>query len=289
MCRTPRIAKSTSRANLITLTFRSYWWEVASLVQRTILLDWLLLIGKKKLFLRLLAGLSISVAYLFALLLCQPYKRKLDGRLASGGQLLVVGLFIGGILVNPIRELLLEHQLPAILISLLTPSFLCRFAQKVFLQNAIIQDPQGSAAFALLVLGLETPDEAVFIMITIVLFFFVCFIGAVSSESYAHYHRRKLESKWSLCSIEPPQVKAWRTRGAFACFISHYKMGEPRGDPRFFAQLVQTLPDLLCIPCSPQTTSTSMERPLHLLYLRRSSLPVQPSPVDIVLPFPSKK
>lgn len=84
----------------------SYWWEVLSLIQRTVLLDWLLLISKETLLFRLWAGLSISVAYLFALLLCQPYKRKLDGRLASGGQLLVVGLFIGGILVNLLTKLL---------------------------------------------------------------------------------------------------------------------------------------------------------------------------------------
>ena len=42
----------------------SFWWEVLSLGQRTTLTGWLLLIDTKLTFLRLLAALVVSVAFL---------------------------------------------------------------------------------------------------------------------------------------------------------------------------------------------------------------------------------
>eukprot|EP00966_Prymnesium_polylepis_P332819 7388298-Prymnesium_polylepis.1 len=63
-------------------------WEIASLVQRTTLTGWLLLIDIDLQFIRLIAALCISVAFLVGLLACQPYKRKADYAIASGCQVL---------------------------------------------------------------------------------------------------------------------------------------------------------------------------------------------------------
>ena len=67
-----------------------FWWEVASLLQRTTLTGWLLLFGSDLQFIRLLAALVVSVAFLVALLICYPYKKKLDYGMAAGCQLLFV-------------------------------------------------------------------------------------------------------------------------------------------------------------------------------------------------------
>ena len=59
----------------------SYWWEIASLAQRTILTGWLLLLDVDLQFLRLLAALVISIAFLIALLSCRPYARRRSSNL----------------------------------------------------------------------------------------------------------------------------------------------------------------------------------------------------------------
>ena len=47
-----------------------YWWEVFALLQRTVLTGWLLLIHNDLRFLRLVAALLVSVAFLVAVLAC---------------------------------------------------------------------------------------------------------------------------------------------------------------------------------------------------------------------------
>lgn len=81
-------------------TALSYWWEVASLFQKTLLTGWLLLIHNDMKFLRLLIALAITVAFLVMMLECQPYKRMSDRALATGSQLLFVNTFICGIVVR---------------------------------------------------------------------------------------------------------------------------------------------------------------------------------------------
>ena len=61
---------------------RSYWWEVASLMQRTVLTGWLLLIDHEQQLFRLLTALLISILFLIALLVCRV-------RLAREGTLVI--------------------------------------------------------------------------------------------------------------------------------------------------------------------------------------------------------
>ena len=69
-------------------------------MQRTALTGWLLLIDLDTRFLRLLSALIISMAFLVALLVCEPYKRRFDQGMAAGCQVLMVCIFIGGIVVR---------------------------------------------------------------------------------------------------------------------------------------------------------------------------------------------
>lgn len=67
-----------------------FWWEVVALLQRTILTGWLLLVNVDLHFIRIVAALIVSLLFLIALLLCDPYVRKFDFGMAVGSQLLLV-------------------------------------------------------------------------------------------------------------------------------------------------------------------------------------------------------
>jgi hypothetical protein len=67
-----------------------FWWEIFTLVQRTVLTGWLLLIDSDLPFLRLVSALVVTVFCLAALLLCDPYKSRIDFALATGGQLVLI-------------------------------------------------------------------------------------------------------------------------------------------------------------------------------------------------------
>ena len=58
---------STHRLMLArTLPLRSFWWDIASLIQRTVLTGWFLLIDLEQQFIRLLAALVVSLFFLCA-------------------------------------------------------------------------------------------------------------------------------------------------------------------------------------------------------------------------------
>ncbi|KAL1499218.1 hypothetical protein AB1Y20_013725 [Prymnesium parvum] len=118
-----------------------YWWEVVSLMQRTTLTGWLLLVDFNLQFIRILCALIVTIAFSVALLVCQPYKRQLDFAMASGAQLLLVCIFIGGIIMR--------------------------------LYEDIANDSAGSKELAFRFLGIHSSEEIAIIMILVALLMLV--------------------------------------------------------------------------------------------------------------------
>ena len=176
-----------------------YFWEVLSLVQRTILTGWLLLIDAQLKFVRLIAALVVSVSFLVAILACRPYQRTLDYAMAAGTQLLFICIFIAGLMVR--------------------------------LYEDIAADSQGSPELAYRFLGLHSSEEAVVIMILVAFTMIILLAVTISAEVYAHFVQARLESRWSCCTVDPPTVK-WRLVGSYSCFLSHYKV-EAASDARY--------------------------------------------------------
>eukprot|EP00966_Prymnesium_polylepis_P195054 4521676-Prymnesium_polylepis.1 len=67
-----------------------FWWEVASLIERTVLTGWLLLVNSEVVFLRLLIALLVFLFFLVEMFASDPYKQKLDYAMAASCQLLFV-------------------------------------------------------------------------------------------------------------------------------------------------------------------------------------------------------
>lgn len=78
----------------------SCWWEVVSLLQRTVLTGWLLLIDNSVPLVRLIIALIIVLSYLVGILVCEPYKNKHDAMLATAIQIIFVFLFLGANMVG---------------------------------------------------------------------------------------------------------------------------------------------------------------------------------------------
>ncbi|KAL1525500.1 hypothetical protein AB1Y20_020356 [Prymnesium parvum] len=183
------------------------WWEVASLLQRTILTGWLLLIDDAIAFMRLVAALILSIAFLVLLLQCRPYRRLLDHAMATGCQLLLVCIFLGGILVR--------------------------------LYEDVVHDPDGSAALAYRLLGLRSSDQAVVLMISVAFSMLLLLASIFLAEWYAFHRKRKREQQWSICTMDPPYMK-WKPTGVYACFLSHYKM-EAASDARYMHDMLRKM------------------------------------------------
>eukprot|EP00966_Prymnesium_polylepis_P233165 5392504-Prymnesium_polylepis.1 len=132
------------------------------LVQRTTLSGWLLLVDRDLPLLRLALALVITVFCLTVLLLCQPYKARIDFGLAICGQFLLVCCFVGGILVK--------------------------------LYNDIADDPIGSAALALRFTGFSSSHDAVNLMIAVAMFEMIAFALAFLVQSYHHARKQRLEA-----------------------------------------------------------------------------------------------
>lgn len=97
---------------------------------------------------------------------------------------------------------------------------------QVKLYRQIATDTAGSPELALRFFGLPSSDGIVIIMILVTLIALCVLIGGVAASSYYLWLQRKLELKWSLCTIEPPRVKSWKLDKVYACFLSHFKMGD---------------------------------------------------------------
>jgi len=184
-----------------------YWWEIASLLQRTMLTGWLLLVDGETPFVRLVAALVITISYLVALLACNPYKRSLDYGMAAGCQLLLVCLFIGGIMVR--------------------------------LYEDIAHDTVGSPELAYRFLGLQSSDDAVVVMIIVAFAMLVLLVFTLAGETYAHAMQQRLEQKWTVSTMNPPSVR-WKLHGIYACFLSHYKM-EAASDARYMHDVLRKM------------------------------------------------
>jgi len=182
-----------------------FWWEIFTLVQRTVLTGWLLLIDSDLPFLRLVSALVVTVFCLAALLLCDPYKSRIDFALATGGQLVLICIFIGGIMVRLYKDI----------------------AEDPFARA----HPSGAAALAYRFLGLTSSEDAVTIMILVALFELVAFSITLAVQSYFQARPAQLEAKWSCCTLELPTMK-WDLDGFYAAFLSHYKM-EAASDARY--------------------------------------------------------
>ena len=170
----------------------SYWFEVAALSQRIVLVGWLRLVDEELKFLRLLMALLVSIGFLVALLVCQPYRRKFDQTMAAGCQIVFVCLFLGGVLFLLSEEIHAQPTLPP--------------------------------GLAYKLLGLHSSEQAVVMMICVAFVMLVLLALTVAADSYVHVQQMRLRSKWAVCTLDPPQVKRWAHRGIYACFLSHYKM-----------------------------------------------------------------
>eukprot|EP00966_Prymnesium_polylepis_P327278 7383159-Prymnesium_polylepis.1 len=182
--------------------YRSFWWEIAALVERTVLTGWLILVDYRYTVLRLLAALMISIAFLTLTLVCRPQKHTLDFSMAAGVQLLFVCIFVGGILVH--------------------------------LHEAITSDTAGSPELAFRLTGMRTSDEAVTCMIFVALAMFCLLGGTLGADAYFRVVEQRLRKRWSCATMDPPVVKKWKAREIYACFLSHYKMGERLRVPHTF-------------------------------------------------------
>lgn len=177
-----------------------FWWEIAALVERTVLTGWLILVDYRYKVLRLLAALMISIAFLTLTLVCRPQKHTLDFSMAAGVQLLFVCIFVGGIVVH--------------------------------LHEAITSDTAGSPELAFRLTGMRTSDEAVTCMIFVALAMFCLLGGTLGADAYFRVVEQRLRKRWSCATMDPPVVKKWEAREIYACFLSHYKM-EAAADARY--------------------------------------------------------
>ncbi|KAL1503142.1 hypothetical protein AB1Y20_011204 [Prymnesium parvum] len=183
-----------------------FWWEVVALVQRTTLTGWLLLIDVNLRLIRLFAAVIISLGFLVVLLLCNPYKRKFDFGMAAGCQLLFICIFIGGIIIRLFAD---------------------------------IQEKADDPELASRVLGIDSSEGAVALMIVIAFAMIMLLFATLSFEVYMQVTFQRLMSKWSVCTMEPPYVK-WKLRGIYACFLSHYKQ-EAASDARYMHDMLRKM------------------------------------------------
>jgi hypothetical protein len=196
---------------------RSFWWEVVSMLQRTTLTGWLLLLDNSLQILRLVSAICISIMFLVAILLCRPYKSKADFATAAGTQILLVCIFMGGLIVRLYQDIAL--------------------------------DTAGSPELAYRLLGLRSADDAVVIMIIFAFLMTVVLGITLVGESYLRFVQQRNEAKFSVATMDPPCAK-WRVRTLYACFLSHYKMGEP---PRLCSTLIPHTRPLSAAPaCAPR-------------------------------------
>ncbi|KAL1498936.1 hypothetical protein AB1Y20_013457 [Prymnesium parvum] len=184
-----------------------FWWEIGSLVQRTVLTGWLSLVHEDMRALRVISALLVSITFLIALLSIKPYKRSSDYMTAVCCQILLVCIFIGGVLVRIYED--------------------------------IRKDPAGSEELAYRAIGLRSSDEIVSIMIAVSVTMLVVFTGAMLSEAYLQLRQHRINQRWSVCTLDPPYVN-WRPEGIYACFLSHYKM-EAASDARYMHDMLRKM------------------------------------------------
>lgn len=90
----------------------------------------------------------------------------------------------------------------------------------------LVNDPDGSPKMATRLLGMSSTEDIAVAMILCTLSMLCILGGTLTASSYVLWLRKYLENKWSTCALEPPRVRSWKRQGIYACFITHYKMGE---------------------------------------------------------------
>jgi len=144
---------------------------------------------------------------LVAVLACSPHKRKFDTIMAAGCQCLFICIFIGGMMVK--------------------------------LWEDIANDTVGSPELAYRFLGLHSSEEAVVIMLVVAFAMLLLIILTLFGEVFEIRVQRRVESQWSVATIDPPRVR-WKPRGVYACFLSHYKM-EAASDARYIHDMLRKM------------------------------------------------
>lgn len=94
--------------------------------------------------------------------------------------------------------------------------------------QSVAEHVLGSDELAYQFFGLQSTDGVVIIMLACTFTHLFIFAFAIFAGKYSLHHQEVLESRWSLCAINPPEVKKWKLSSHYACFISHYKMGKLR-------------------------------------------------------------
>jgi hypothetical protein len=119
--------------------------------------------------------------------------------------------------------------------------FVCIFlgGTIVRLFNDIADDTAGSTALAYRYLGLRSSDDIVVIMIIIAFAMLVVLGFTVSADAYMHVVQKRLRSRWSVATMEPPHI-VWKLRGIYACFLSHYKM-EAASEARYMHDVLRKM------------------------------------------------
>jgi len=184
-----------------------FWWEVASLMQRTTLTGWLLLIDDKDGIFRLLAAQLICLSFLVVLLALQPYKRYMDNTIAAACQVVFICIFIGGALVR--------------------------------IYNSILDDFEGSPDLAYRTLGVSSSEYLVLIMLGVAFTMLGTLVLTLACESYMRANQLRLANRWSVCTMNPPSVK-WKPDGIYAAFLSHYK-NEAASDARYMHDMLRKM------------------------------------------------
>ena len=149
-----------------------FLWEVAALLQRTILTGWLLLIPSELKLLRLMIALLLSLCFLIVLLVSQPYRRRSDFAMGASCQVLMVCMFLGGLIVRTYGDIAL--------------------------------DPMGSPELAHRFIGLSSVDEAVVLMIIVAFAMVGLLVTSLGLDTYWHALQQRRQQKWSTCTVQTP-------------------------------------------------------------------------------------
>ena len=210
---------------------------VPMLIQRILLNGGLLILipSEGQQLIRLVAGLLISIAMLLFNSLTMPFRQLHHNYLSVATNLALCCIFTGdchqcacvGCMhacvarawiagekrCNHMRHLDVKRCPRAVSTR---PGGIC-----VRLQNTIPE------AIVKGITGTSSADVYATVMLVFYFAVFVCLLISFIYAMYIKISRDRLESKWSVCTLSPPTFK-WRPRATYACFISHYKMGEQR-------------------------------------------------------------
>eukprot|EP00966_Prymnesium_polylepis_P213139 4936624-Prymnesium_polylepis.2 len=95
----------------------------------------------------------------------------------------------------------------------------------VGLHDDIATDAAGSPELAHRFLGFRSSEDIVVTMICASFAILVLLVSTLAIEVRLQRMKSYLDGKWSVITMDPPYVK-WNPQNVYACFLSHYKMGE---------------------------------------------------------------